>query len=89
MKTKSIFPVSRRVFAPIYSRECPTCGAGRGFHCTSSSGKMLAGKTHRGRDLSLSANTPEPIENLRDWWKSMQPYEGQRAQPRPASLEVP
>jgi hypothetical protein len=89
MKTKPTFPVSRRVFAPIYNRDCPTCGAGRGFYCTSSSGKMLAGKTHRARDLSLPAHAPGPIKNLRDWWTSMRPYEGQFAKPRPAGLVVP
>jgi hypothetical protein len=31
----------------------------------------------------------EPLPDLRDWWRSMKPYEGKYAKPRPADLVVP
>lgn len=73
-------------FASVYSNPCPTCGAPVGRHCISASGRINT-KTHSARSKEVEKH--DPLPDLSGWWRSMAPFEGKRAKPRPAELVMP
>jgi hypothetical protein len=63
---------------------CPVCDAQPGEHCVTKDGRRSKySHSLRGRPVESA------MPNLRAWWRSMKPYEGMYAKPRPADLVVP
>jgi hypothetical protein len=80
-----MIPLKRRINADsAYLKPCPACDAKPLHHCVSRSGERV--NIHCAREMQVPV---EPLPDLRDWWRSMKPYEGKYAKPRPAGLVVP
>jgi hypothetical protein len=68
-----------------YKLTCQTCGAPPGFLCVSRKTGGTEYLPHRRRAVVAR----EAMPDLRRWWRSMKPYEGMYAKPRPEGLRVP
>ena len=68
----------------IPDTHCPVCDAQPGEPCLTKDGRPSR-YAHSLRGRPAESKMPD----LRAWWRSMKPYEGLYAKPRPADLVVP
>jgi hypothetical protein len=84
MKRRAYPLGARAAYSLTYRVGCPACGALPGHYCVNRNGERSRyAHSLRGRPAESA------MPDLRAWWRSMKPYEGMYAKPRPADLVVP
>jgi hypothetical protein len=73
--------------APPYDKPCLACGAQPGQLCKQSTG--IPARYTAPHKTRSKTEKPTHMPDLSAWWRSVRPYEGKGAKPRPADLVIP